>query len=152
MLSNILSSFYARDLRKLIDEINSFKQEENIWRTQGEVKNSAGNLALHVIGGSNYFFGTVLSASGYVRGRDNEFTQKGIARNVLVSELEKTIPIVTSSINALSEDQLDNSFPIRFDGADNSTTYVIVQLLTHLNYHLGQVNYLRRTLEPFTAD
>ena len=44
MLSVILSNFYARDIKKLIDEVNAFKDERNIWLTTGSVKNSVGNL------------------------------------------------------------------------------------------------------------
>jgi len=146
MLTQILSTFFARDLRKLIDEINAFTNEADLWRTQGVVKNSAGNLALHIVGGSNYFFGTVLGGTGYIRDRDKEFAAKDIPKTELVAALEKTIPVVTGAIAGLSGQQLNSPFPIRFDGAENSTEYVIVQLLSHLNYHLGQVNYLRRTL------
>ena len=44
MLNSILAGFYERDLRKLIEEINLFKNEADLWRTQGSVKNSSGNL------------------------------------------------------------------------------------------------------------
>ena len=60
MLNSVLASFYERDLRKLIEEINLFRNEEDVWRTQGSVKNSAGNLALHLIGGLNYLIGASL--------------------------------------------------------------------------------------------
>ena len=68
---NEIANFYERDIRKLIDEINSFKNEENLWRTSGTIKNSAGNLALHIIGGLSYLIGATLSHTGYVRNRDH---------------------------------------------------------------------------------
>ena len=46
MLNTTLANFYERDLRKLIEEINLFKNEPDLWRTQGTVKNPAGNLVL----------------------------------------------------------------------------------------------------------
>ena len=64
MLNNILANFYERDLRKLIEEINLFKREENLWRTSGSVKNSSGNLILHIIGGSNYLIEIFYHAQG----------------------------------------------------------------------------------------
>jgi len=33
-----------------------------------------------------------------------------------------------------------------------SNSYVLVQLLLHLNYHLGQVNYVRRIFEKVGDD
>jgi hypothetical protein len=147
MLTGILSDFYERDLRKLIEEIKSFKNEENLWKTQGSVKNSSGNLALHIIGGMNHLIGATLAHTGYVRNRDQEFIRKGVDRKDLLAELEALIPMITSTINGLTQKDMEAEFPIFFDKPKTSTGYVLIQLSLHLNYHLGQVNYLRRVLE-----
>jgi len=42
---------------------------------------------------------------------------------------------------------MDAEFPLIFDDAKRTNGYVLTQLALHLNYHLGQVNYLRRILE-----
>jgi hypothetical protein len=44
------------------------------------VKNSSGNLALHIIGGVNYLIGTTLAQTEYIRDRDQEFIRKGVER------------------------------------------------------------------------
>lgn len=147
MLNHILANFYERDLRKLIEEINLFKHEEDLWKTLGSVKNSSGNLALHLIGGLNHFVGAMLAHSGYVRDRDQEFARKGVERKELVAHLEKLIPMVRKTIDDLTPEQMDAAFLLMFDDGNNSTAYVLVRLLAHLDYHLGQVNYLRRSLE-----
>lgn len=147
MLNKTLASFYERDLRKLIEEVNSFKDEENLWKTKGSVKNASGNLVLHIVGGSNYLIGTTLAKTGYVRNRDQEFTLKGVPRNELMKQLQELIILITRTLNALSDHDMEADFPIFFDKPNASTSYVLIQLLLHLNYHLGQVNYLRRVLE-----
>lgn len=147
MLHNILADFYERDIRKLIDEVNLFKNEENLWKTEGSVKNSCGNLVLHITGGLNYLIGTTLAKTGYVRDRDQEFLRKGIERKELLAGLEALIPMISKTLNNLDQSKLESEFPIFFDKAGSSTNYVLIQLLAHLNYHLGQVNYLRRVLE-----
>lgn len=147
MLNHLLAEFYERDLRKLIEEVKAFKSEENLWRTHGSVKNAAGNLVLHIVGGTNFLIGATLGQTGYVRHRDEEFTRKGVARAELISQLEELIAVVTKTVNSLTQDQMEADFPIFFDRPNTSTTYVLTQLLLHLNYHLGQVNYLRRVLE-----
>lgn len=147
MLNHFLTNFYERDIRKLIEEVNSFKNEENLWKTKGSVKNSCGNLILHIVGGLNHFIGATLVNSGYVRNRDKEFTHKNVVRKELVIQLEQLIPLINQTLNALTREQMESDFPIFFDKPNTSTSYVLVQLLTHLNYHLGQVNYLRRILE-----
>ena len=138
MLNNILANFYERDLRKLIEEINLFKREQNLWRTYGSVK------ILHIIGGSNYLIGNKLAHTGYVRDRDQEFIKKGLAREALVVQLEQLILLIKKTLNELD---MDAEYPMMFDDAIRSNGYVLTQLALHLNYHLGQVNYLRRVLE-----
>jgi hypothetical protein len=147
MLNTILTSFYERDIRKMIAEVELFRDEENLWKTHGDIRNSSGNLVLHIIGGTNYLIGATLANTGYVRNRDLEFTAKNVPRRELVEGLEKLIPMITGTLNGYSQEDMDSAFPFDFDGARNSKTYVLVQLLAHLNYHLGQVNYLRRMLE-----
>jgi hypothetical protein len=145
MLNNILAGFYERDIRKLIEEVNLFKDEANLWRTTGSVKNSCGNLVLHVVGGTNYLVGTIIVNTGYVRNRDEEFIKKGIARSELIARLEQLIPMINHALGAVD---MDAEYPLIFDDDKRSNSYLLVQLLAHLNYHLGQVNYLRRILEP----
>ena len=147
MLSTVLANFYERDIRKLIEEVNLFEKEEDLWRTHGSVKNSSGNLALHIIGGLNHLIGTNLAQIGYVRDRDQEFIRKGVARKDLVAQLEALIPMINETLNAFTQEDMEAEYPIFFDDMRTSNSYVLVQLLLHLNYHLGQVNYLRRILE-----
>ena len=147
MLNNVLANFYERDIRKLIEEVNLFNNEENLWRTRGSVKNSCGNLVLHIVGGLNYLIGVTLAHTKYVRDRDQEFIRKGVERKDMVAQLEKLIPMINETVNALTPEDMDAEYPIFFDKPETSVSYVLVQLLLHLNYHLGQVNYLRRVLE-----
>lgn len=147
MLNDTLASFYERDLRKLIEEINLFRDEENLWRTSGSVKNSSGNLVLHIIGGLNHLIGAILANTGYIRDRDQEFIRKSVERKVLGAQLEALIPMITKTVNAFTPEDMEAEYPIFFDKPKTSIGYVLVQLSLHLNYHLGQVNYLRRVLE-----
>jgi hypothetical protein len=147
MLNNLLATFYERDIRKLIEEVNLFSNEDNLWRTHGSVKNTSGNLVLHIIGGLNYLVGTQLAQTGYVRNRDQEFTSKGVKREYLVDGLEELIPMINTTLNAFTQEGMEAEYPLIFDDMKVSNSYVLLQLLLHLNYHLGQVNYLRRILE-----
>jgi len=142
-----IAGLYERDIRKLIEEINLFKKEENLWKTLGSIKNSSGNLALHIIGGLNFLIGATLSHTGYVRNRDLEFANKGIERKIIVGQLEEIIPMINKTVNQLTPEQMGSLYPRFFDKEGATNSYVLTQLLLHLNYHLGQVNYLRRALE-----
>jgi hypothetical protein len=147
MLNSVLANFYERDIRKLIEEINLFKDEENLWKTGGSIRNSSGNLVMHIIGGLNHLIGATLAQTGYIRNRDQEFMIKGVARKELVDQLEKLISMINRTLNGLTEKDMETDYPIFFDKPKTSVSYVLIQLLAHLNYHLGQVNYLRRVFE-----
>jgi hypothetical protein len=147
MLNTILANLYERDLRTLTEEVNQFKSEDDLWKTEGTIKNPSGNLVLHITGGLNHFFGATLAHNGYIRDRDLEFSKKGVKRTELLAGLEEVIPMVTQTLNALTQEEMQAEFPIIFDGEKRPTMYVLVRLLAHLDYHLGQVNYLRRMME-----
>ena len=147
MTTTEIAGLYERDIRKLIEEINLFKKEENLWKTLGSIRNSSGNLALHIIGGLNFLIGATLSHTGYVRNRDQEFANKGIKRKIIVEQLEEIVPMINKTVNQLTPEQMGSPYPRFFDKEGATNSYVLTQLLLHLNYHLGQVNYLRRVLE-----
>jgi hypothetical protein len=144
MQNSILADFYERDIRKLIEEVSLFRNEEDLWKTHGSVKNASGNLVLHIIGGTNHLIGATLANTGYVRNRGQEFTTKNVEKQYLIQQLEALIPLVKETVNTV---QMEAEYPREFDDAKRSNSYVLVQLLLHLNYHLGQVNYLRRVFE-----
>jgi len=143
-MNEILASFWERDIRTLIGEINQFKSEENLWKIHGSIKNSAGNLALHIAGGSNFLIGTTLANTGYVRNRDLEFAQKGVPQKDLIAGLEALIPMIGQTVRSID---LEAAYPRMFDNKQVTNGYLLVILLTHLSYHTGQVNYLRRMID-----
>ena len=143
----ILSQLFLRDLEKLKTEITSFKDEKKIWEVSGDIKNSAGNLCLHLCGNLQHFIGSVLGNSGYVRNRDAEFTKKDISIRELVAEIELTAKIVEKTLKELKKEELTKTFPINVFGYEMTSGYFLVHLAGHLNYHLGQINYHRRLLD-----
>jgi hypothetical protein len=142
-----IANFYQRDIQRVIDEINLFKDDSNIWKTCGSLNNSSGNLVLHLLGGLNFLIGTNLGNTNYIRNRDLEFKLKDVDKAPLVEQLTDLSLMINRTLGSLTKEQLENPFPIFFDKENATINYVLVQLLLHLNYHLGQINYLRRTLE-----
>lgn len=139
--TEILSQIYLRDLEKIKTEIASYKNEENLWKTIGDIKNSAGNLSLHICGSLKHFIGTVLGKSGYVRKRDEEFSKKNVPICEFMAEIDLTINAVKKTLNELKEEDLKKTYPINAYGYEMTTGFFLTHLTTHLNYHLGQINY-----------
>ena len=89
MLKDVLIEIYESDLNKLNAEINLYQNEEKLWIVRDEITNSAGNLALHLIGNLNHFFGAVLGKNGFVRDRDREFSSKNVSREDLCRRIRQ---------------------------------------------------------------
>lgn len=143
----ILKQLFQSDLEKLKTEITSFKDEKNIWKISGDIKNSAGNLCLHLCGNLQHFVGAVLGNSGYVRNREAEFSRKDVPIVELVAEIELTKNVVQRSFEKLTEDDLKKSYPINAFGYEMTTEYLLTNMATHFTYHLGQINYHRRLFD-----
>lgn len=147
MITESLQSLFIRDLTKLRTEIEAYQNEETIWKTDKNISNSAGNLALHLVGNFSHFVGAVLGNSGYVRNRDLEFSLKNIPKTELIQQIEKTTETVTITLENLSAEDLEKEFPVEPLGFTMTTGYFLIHLFGHLGYHLGQINYHRRMLD-----
>ncbi|MEN8192926.1 MAG: DinB family protein [Bacteroidota bacterium] len=147
MLIETLKSLFERDLKRLKSEIESYKNEKNLWRTEMDVTNSAGNLCLHLIGNLNTFIGQQLGRTNYIRHRELEFSSKDISRTELVKKIDETITMVEKTLDKLTDDQMAKEYPVLVFEHKTSTEYFLVHLTTHLAYHLGQINYHRRFLD-----
>lgn len=146
-LMETLIGTYAARINDLKKEIESYENEECIWKTSADISNSGGNLCLHLVGNLNHFIGANLGDTGYVRERDLEFSDKGLSRGELLGRIDDIADVVNTTLNALTSECLDEDYPeILFDKQmDNQS--VLIYMSGHLAYHLGQLNYHRRLLD-----
>ena len=147
MLTETLNTIFNRDLDRLKKEIELYQTEKTIWFIEKDIANSAGNLCLHLIGNLNTYIGAVFGKTNYIRNRELEFSLKGVPRSELVSKIEETILVVNNSLSKLTDEDLNAEYPNLVFDKKTSTGYLLVHLATHLNYHLGQINYHRRLLD-----
>ncbi|MBX0331835.1 DUF1572 domain-containing protein [Pontibacter sp. HSC-14F20] len=146
-MSTELRHLFDRELERLSNEILAFEEEENLWKTKGQISNSAGNLCLHLVGNLNTYIGAILGQSGYVRNRDAEFNLRNIARKELLEKIAEVKRIVSHTFGRLTENELQETYPQQVLGYEMTVSFFMIHLYGHLNYHLGQINYLRRMLE-----
>lgn len=147
MITDVLNSIIKRELLKLKIELESYKDESNLWRIEMNIANSGGNLCLHLIGNLNTYIGAILGQTGYVRDRDTEFSLKNISRKELLQKIEETILVVDQVLPTLTPEQLEREYPIIVLKEPTSTEFFLLHLATHLTYHLGQINYHRRLID-----
>lgn len=147
MIIDTLRLLFKRDLLKLRIEIELYKRESNLWKTEKHIANSAGNLCLHLVGNLNAHIGNVLGKTDYLRNRNDEFSLKNLPKTVLLAKIDETIEVVDVSLSNLPESICKKEYPLLFSGEKVSTEYMLLHLATHLNYHLGQINYHRRLID-----
>ncbi len=142
-----LQILFDRDLKKLAQEIAAFQSQANLWKKQGAIPNSAGNLCLHLIGNLKTYLGANLAGTGYVRERDLEFSLSHVPQHELLEQIEQTRLVVGQALKKLTPPDLDEPYPFQVFDFPMTTGYFLVHLAMHLSYHLGQINYHRRLLD-----
>lgn len=147
MLTATLKKLFRRELDKLRKEIELYKEERKIWIVDKNIANSGGNLCLHLVGNLNTYIGKELGNTGYTRHRDLEFSQKNVSQRELLKMTDDTISVVEKVFDRLTDQQLEEEYPVIVFDEKMSTGFFLVHLVTHLTYHLGQINYHRRLLD-----
>ena len=144
-----LAFLFSRDLTRLSKQIEAFPNDETLWELLPGVLNPAGNLALHIEGNLREFVGRQLGQLAYERKRELEFSSRGMPRDELgarIARLRESIPAVVGN---LSEQEMEMEYPEVVLEIATTTRQFLIHLYGHLNWHLGQIDYLRRIL---TAD
>lgn len=146
MTTSDVAEILERHLQTLRTELEAYEREEDLWKTAPGIANSAGTLALHLMGNLQHYIGAVLGKTGYVRDRDAEFARRDVPRAEILSELERTIGVVRRVLPSLDPTTLADEYPQEVAGRRMTTGYHLIHLTAHFTYHLGQVNYHRRLL------
>ncbi len=141
-----LAALFKRDLSRLIQEVSAFPDEATLWAKQEGVSNSAGNLALHLEGNLREYVGRQLGNIDYIRDRQSEFSSTGISLEDVLSGIRDLPDSISQVVAGLAPEALDRTYPEAALGILLTTRQFLIHLLSHLNYHLGQIDYIRRIL------
>lgn len=148
MLLTQLIILFERDIDRLYKEIDSYKDEDVLWEIENQISNSGGNLCLHLLGNLQAFIGHELGGFNYTRDREFEFAGKNVPKAQLLEEILKLKRVMISSLEGMDESLILKDYPKEVFGKPMSNEYFLIHLYGHFNYHLGQINYHRRILQP----
>ena len=144
MTPEYVARVIVRDVNAVRRELEAYPDEQSIWALPPGVANSGGTLALHIAGNLQHFMGAVLGGSSYKRDRAAEFAKRDVPRSALIVELEAAIVSVGLGMSQVSEARLAEEFPEPIAGHRVVTGEWLIHLVSHLGYHLGQIDYHRR--------
>lgn len=139
-----LAELYVNDVKAFIDNLNEIP-EDKLWNAPKHIPNSAGILAQHIAGNLNHYIGKALGKTGYKRNRDAEFRISDKSKSDLIEDLQDVIKMLRTVIPDISEEQLDAPLPVNAPHS-RTTRKALLHFYRHLNYHLGQLNYLKRMI------
>lgn len=143
--SSELAALYRRDLARLVRQLDAL-DDARLWQVLPGVTNSAGNLLLHLNGNLREFVGRQIGGVPYVRDRPREFAATGVLRAEMTAALTELASLIPGVIERVPEARWDDTFPENVLGEPLTNRQFVVHLYGHLNYHLGQIDYLRRVL------
>jgi uncharacterized damage-inducible protein DinB len=148
VVTDDLLAMMVRDLRALGREVAAYPSDAALWQAVPGVTNTGGTLALHLVGNIQHFVGTVLGGGSYQRDRDAEFKRRDATRAELAGEVARAIAAVEGTLPRVTTAQLAAEYPLEVGGRRLPTSRFLTHLVSHLAYHLGQVDYHRRMVAP----
>jgi uncharacterized damage-inducible protein DinB len=150
-----LALVIGRELDRVAEEIAAYRDERNLWVTQGAQRNAPGTLALHLAGNIQHYVGAGLGATGYVRDRNAEFNDRDVPREQLLERLRTARDTAVRVLSALDEETFASGrFAVDLPDAyaDMTVRAYMIHLTWHLGWHQGQIYYHRLSVEPPAAE
>jgi len=140
----VASSLEARYLKLAgqLRELAAPLSEDQFWVKPFPFGNSFGHLMLHLTGNLNYYVGTQIAQTGYVRDRPREFSEAARpSKQEVIKKFDDAVQMVVKAIRRQSAE--DWSAAYSGAGADARTRFeILLQCATHLHLHIGQMMYL----------
>lgn len=139
-----LSAVLLRDIDAVRAQVDAYTEESLLWRPIPGLPNSGGTLVLHLCGNLQHFIGAVLGTTDYERDREAEFSRRHVPRAELLQLLATARGAVERTLGRLDEPSLAQDYPETVAGLRLGTGEFLVHLVSHLGYHLGQLDSHRR--------
>ena len=145
-LSHTLSaSFIAsfRDYGQRVHQLSDNLSQEQFWQNPYSYGNSFGHLVLHITGNLNFFIGTNVAGTGYVRNRALEFTDTTCTpKEETLAKLDEAIALVIKTLENQDSDSWSEPFEaVGFESIQDRLS-VFLMAGAHFHHHIGQMIYL----------
>src|ERR1022692_1468643 len=136
-----------KKLAGVVRELAAPLSEERFWAKPFAFGNSFGHLVLHLTGNLNYYIGTQIAKTGYVRDRPREFTDPNPpSKDEALKRFEDAVEMVLKTIRAQSPEDWFAEYSGA--GTDAKTRLdIVVICAAHMQHHIGQIIYLSYELQ-----
>jgi uncharacterized damage-inducible protein DinB len=132
----------AAKIHKWVDPLSS----EQFWRNPFPYGNDIGHLVLHLTGNLNYYIGTQIAGTGYVRDRDHEFTEKNRpAKEEMLAAFDCAVALINATIRQQSAEDWTTAYSAERSTAKDRFS-IVLDCAAHADHHAGQIINLSREL------
>src|ERR1700675_425910 len=142
-VASALADRYATNAAH-VRELAGALSNSHFWQKPFSFGNSFGHLVLHLTGNLNYYIGTEVAGTGYVRDRDREFSEAAPpAKDEVLKRFADAVAMVARAARAQAESDWGKPYKaVREEDAENRFN-IFLRCATHLQLHVGQMLYLQ---------
>jgi uncharacterized damage-inducible protein DinB len=153
-MENKLLQYIIKEVRRRMVQESMMKLQscldkltlEQIWYRPNENTLSIGNTLLHLNGNVRQYILAGLAGGEDTRQRSKEFSERSvISKEDLLNPLKKTMQEVDQYLDKLDIDELTIVRPVQC--FDESGVGILIHVVEHFSYHVGQVVYITKMLE-----
>lgn len=146
LLANVLADRFAANAAR-IRELAAPLAVAQFWTKPFPFGNSFGHLVLHLTGNLNYYVGTQIAQTGYVRDRPREFTEANPpSKDETLQRLDDAVTMVVRTIrNQSPEDWSAPYSAVGTKAANRLSIFLVCD--SHMHHHIGQMIYLSNELQ-----
>ncbi len=145
-LSLVLADRYTQNVAR-VHELAAPLSNMQFWQKPFSFGNSFGHLVLHLTGNLNYYIGTQIAKTGYVRDRPREFNDPNPpSKEEALKRLDDAVAMVKQTIHAQSPEDWAAEYSGAGTNARNRLD-MVMQCAAHMQHHIGQMIYLGYELE-----
>ena len=146
IVASSLASYYEEVRGKVHTWVAPISTEQ-LWTRPYPYGNSIGHLLLHVTGNLNYYIGTRVASTGYVRDRDREFNETARkSKDEVLADFDRAVALVVSTIGAQSPQDWCAPYSAEREPFANDRFTVFYRMAAHAYHHVGQIIYLSKEL------
>jgi hypothetical protein len=140
-LVSVLIELYTKNAAR-VRELAAPLTNTQFWQKPFPYGNSFGHLVLHLTGNLNYYIGTQIAKTGYVRDRPREFNDPNPpSKDEALRRLDDAVEMVLTTIQAQSPEAWSAEYSGAGTDAKNRLEMVL-QCAAHMQHHIGQMIYI----------
>ncbi|HZS08209.1 MAG TPA: DinB family protein [Blastocatellia bacterium] len=156
-LSNTVAGGFINSYRDFAGRVHALAaqlSEEQFWIRPYDYGNSFGHLTLHLIGNLNYYIGTQIAGTGYVRDREREFTETNFpSKEDVLRQLDEAVELVIATLREQTADTWANEYEaVGVSDFIKDRFGIFLRCAAHFHHHIGQMIYLVKELSTHAGN